>query len=169
MYVRPTLPPEAALPPGTHPAEPLPTGEYHQHVWAPSLLLAGSEAECYPDTSLIQYQIHKTSNNFCYSISTMALPEFFYPSLPTARCIIFSIISLLCPLVPTVAFSHALISTSILMVFVDRTLLPYSIILPLGSQVYLSLEHVLRSVARSKQVCICIGWKQLSYSYRIYG
>jgi hypothetical protein len=32
------------------------------------------------------------------------------------------------------------------MVFVDRALLSYSIVLPLGSQVYLSLEHALRSL-----------------------
>lgn len=32
------------------------------------------------------------------------------------------------------------------MVFVDQTLLSYSIVLPLGSQVYLSLEHALRSL-----------------------
>jgi hypothetical protein len=32
------------------------------------------------------------------------------------------------------------------MVFVDRTLLSYSIVLPLGSQVYLSLEYALRSL-----------------------
>jgi hypothetical protein len=58
-----------------------------------------------------------------------------------------SSISWLSSIIFAIAFSQAIVSTSISMVFADGALLAYSITLPLFSQFYLTLDDVLRTLS----------------------